>query len=224
MTPSWRAAATTAFVVHVLGSPLATTPVTAQAFPYPTFDDVSVRGFAQEVLYGTGSGRTPLFHDSKDSYHVQPDALLKQLPVEAVTHGLRLSAAIVVGPVGELWAYDVLAFIEEPSCMRVNRVVMPHARITYKATACLPKTEVTEWLIGFRTQVTATPGTSSADSSCALLADYAGAKPTLARAAFGCDHATTAVLGEWVREMSMQLVTTYHTYPPVPFPRERGIR
>lgn len=222
MTPSSSTAVTAALVVHLLGSPWTGTPFSAQDFPYPAFDDVSIRGFIQEVLYGTGSGRTPLFHDSSASYHVQPRALLERLPVEAAIHGLHLSAAVVLGPYGGLWAYEVFAFLEEASCIRVNRVVMPHARITYKGTACLPKPEVAEWLLRFRERVTSAAGTYSPDCSpCVVSADYTAPKPTLAHAPFRCNDGShsTAIVDELRQEIVLRLVTTYHTYPPVPLPR-----
>jgi hypothetical protein len=191
-------------------------------FPYPAFDDLSIRGFAQEVLYGTGTGRTSLFNDYKQgSYHVQPKELLERLPSEARSHKLQLHAAVVIGPVGPLWAYDVIAFLQEASCTRVNRVVVPHARITFKATACLPDAEAAEWLSRFRKEITPEAGPSSTDpDSCVTVAEYTGRSPALAHARFSCSRndasSATDLLDSLRQELGKRLVATYYTYPPVP--------
>jgi len=192
----------------------------AQDFPYPAFDDLSVRGFAQEVLYGTGTGRTARFDDySPGSYHVRADDLLVRLSTEADTHRLKLKSAIVVGPFGPLWAFDVFAFLQEPACMRVNRVVMPHARITYKATACLPERDVADWLDRFRRVAAPARVNRPPEKACAVLADYSRTI-TWSHSGGTCYEAenSSRSLDDLRRELGARLQTTYETYPPVPDP------
>ncbi len=79
---------------------------------FPAWNDLSFRGFAQEVLYGYGMQRIPLFDDyTKGSYHVNPAQLAADLPKEATLYGLDLQSLVVVGPYGLLWAYDLIAVL-----------------------------------------------------------------------------------------------------------------
>ena len=45
---------------------------TVPSSKYPWWDDVPFRGFAQEVLFGYGTPRTPLFEAVKGNYQVDP--------------------------------------------------------------------------------------------------------------------------------------------------------
>lgn len=93
-------------------------------------------GFFREVLFAAPTSRTRRFHDlARGSYHVDKLDVARGLPEQATFCGVRLHALIVVGPMGPLWAYDVIAFIEEGDSIRANGLVMPHARITRKLTA-----------------------------------------------------------------------------------------
>jgi hypothetical protein len=56
------------------------------------------------------------------------------VPEQAHLCGLRLRAILVVGPLGPLWTYQVAALVEDGSDIRVNALVIPHARITGKGT------------------------------------------------------------------------------------------
>jgi len=93
-------------------------------------------GFMREILFAPGTARTPRFDDyTPDSYHVDKLDLATALPVAARECGLTLQALVVLGPTGPLWAYHVAAFFTDRGSLHLNTVVMPHARITGKATA-----------------------------------------------------------------------------------------
>jgi len=105
----------------------------ARAEPLP-----SREGFFNEVLFPEPSARTPLFNEYRaDSYHVTKLDLVQGLPEQARLCGVRLKAILVVGPLGPLWTYQVAALVEDGSGIRVNALVMPHARITGKGTGVL---------------------------------------------------------------------------------------
>ncbi len=94
--------------------------------------------FFREVLYAKATSVTPLYNDyTVGSYHANKTGVLEGLPEVAKKEGLELRGLIVVGPVGPLWAYHIVAFIEEGNVIRVNRLTMPHARITYKSTGTI---------------------------------------------------------------------------------------
>jgi len=96
--------------------------------------DLSEEGFIQELLDPRATPRTPAFDDYTDgSYHVDKLGLLAALR-EKASGDPRLLGLTVAGPYGGLWAYEVALFVREDSAVRVNWLVMPHARITYKAT------------------------------------------------------------------------------------------
>lgn len=98
--------------------------------------------FFSEVLTAKPSEITPLFDDyTPDSYHVDKLDVAKGLALAAATCGVRLRALVLVGPVGMLWSYHVAALFEEGDVMRVNSLVMPHARITGKGTGLLQMSE-----------------------------------------------------------------------------------
>jgi hypothetical protein len=91
--------------------------------------------FFREVLFPAPTARTPRFDDyTPDSYHVEKLDLAQGLPAEARRCGVALRALLVVGPVGPLWAYHVIAFVSDGDSLRVSSLVMPHARITGKGT------------------------------------------------------------------------------------------
>ena len=114
--------------------------------------------FFREVLYAKATSVTPLYDDyTEGSYHVDKLDVFKGLPEMAQKEGLKLSGLVVVGPVGLLWAYYVVAFIDEGEMIRVNSLTMPHARITYKSTGTITQKRYDELVNGLlKTNVLAT--------------------------------------------------------------------
>jgi hypothetical protein len=101
--------------------------------------------FFREALFAAPTIRTPRFDDyTPGSYHADKLDLANGLPAEAVRCGLRLRALLVVGPTGPLWAFHVVPFIQDGDSLRVNSMVMPHARITGKGTARLSERTLTD--------------------------------------------------------------------------------
>ena len=115
-------------------------PVRCAALQPADSIETSRAGFLQEVLDARATLRTPRFNDyHAGSYHVAKADLAAGLLEITRACGVRLTGAVVVGPVGPLWAYHVAAFLPEPDGrVRVNSLVMPHARITRKAAGVLP--------------------------------------------------------------------------------------
>ena len=74
-----------------------------------------------------------------DSYVVQKIALARVLAPYAAKRGRNLRALIVVGPTGTLWTYYVIAVFDEGGWLRVNEIVMPHARIVGKRTGVVER-------------------------------------------------------------------------------------
>lgn len=104
---------------------------------------LSREAFFREVLFATPTVRTPRFDDyTPGSYHVDKLDVAAGLPAEAARCGLRLRALLTVGPTGPLWAYHVVPFIEDGESVRVNSLVMPHARITGKGSGQITDNEL----------------------------------------------------------------------------------
>jgi hypothetical protein len=153
---------------------------------FPYHDDVSFRGFAEEALHGFGTSRTHRFDDyTKGSYHVNPDEVVEGLFRVAPLYKLRLTAVAVVGSYGPLWAYDVITVVAEDSCIRVNWLTMPHARITLKQTGCVAPEVISAFLAEFRGLASLTARPPSGDS-CLVVSH--GAKALWSR--FSCHAAS----------------------------------
>ncbi len=96
--------------------------------------------FLDELVVSRATRWTPEFHAYRpDSYLVDKIALARKLPEHARRRGRNLHALIVVGPVGGLWTYYVIAVFREGSQLRVNEVVFPHARITAKHSGLIER-------------------------------------------------------------------------------------
>jgi hypothetical protein len=105
--------------------------------------------FLGEVLDAKPTPATPEFNDySPSSYHVRKEDLLKGLIDEAKNRKLTLRAVLIAGPMPDdpLWTYHVAAFIQEGDKVRVNSLVMPHARITGKFTGRVTSERLKKWL------------------------------------------------------------------------------
>ena len=111
--------------------------------PMPTRAD-----FIREVFDAKASPLTPKFHDEPKCYHVIKEDLLKGLVEEAEKQKLDLRGVVIAGPMklDPLWTYMVVAFIREGDQVRVNLLVFPHARITYKSTGVVTAERYEKWV------------------------------------------------------------------------------
>lgn len=93
----------------------------------------SRQAFFREVLFSSPSTRTPRYDDyTLGSYHIEKLDLARGLVDEAGRCGVTPHALIVLGPIGPLWSYHVVAFLQDTGSYQVTSLVMPHARITGK--------------------------------------------------------------------------------------------
>lgn len=114
--------------------------------PKPTRD-----AFLNEVLDAKPTPITPKFNDyTPGSYHVEKEDLLKGLTDEAKKRKLTLRAVTILGPLpgDPLWTSYVAVFIQEGEKVRVNSLVMPHARITTKSSGLITSERYAKWLQG----------------------------------------------------------------------------
>ncbi|HYP98407.1 MAG TPA: hypothetical protein VER96_07020 [Polyangiaceae bacterium] len=103
--------------------------------------------FFEEVLFPERTVRTPRFDAyTKGSYIVKKLDSVSGLREQATVCGVRLRAALIVGPVGPLWAFHVASLVQDSDGVRVNSLVMPHARITGKATGLVSAAEASALL------------------------------------------------------------------------------
>ncbi|HNH83884.1 MAG TPA: SMP-30/gluconolactonase/LRE family protein [Acidobacteriota bacterium] len=92
--------------------------------------------FFQELLDAEISPVTCFFDDyTRGSYHIHKLDLCNGIQVAARRNGYKLRGLLAIGPYGPLWAYDVIVFLEAGNQIRANRLIMPHARITWKGTS-----------------------------------------------------------------------------------------
>ena len=106
----------------------------------PAIDSVapSREGFLREVLFSPPTARTPRYDDyTPGSYHIDKLDLARGLAEEASRCGVAPRALIVLGPMGPLWSYHVVAFLRDTGAYQVTSLVMPHARITGKGVGRL---------------------------------------------------------------------------------------
>ena len=107
--------------------------------------------FLSEVLDAKPTLVTPKFDDyTRGSYHIEKEDLIKGLVEEAKKRKLTLRAITILGPVpvDPLWTSRVLVFIQDGEKIRVNALVMPHARITSKATGLITADQYKKWREG----------------------------------------------------------------------------
>jgi hypothetical protein len=130
-----------------------------QSFDLPSCNfDLSEEGFIQELLDPRATPRTPDFDDyTEGSYHVNKLNLLSSLR-ESASENPSLLGVAVTGPYGPLWAYEVALFGRDGAWVRVNWLVMPHARITYKATRTLSSVEFDQFREAVLSSPALTPG------------------------------------------------------------------
>lgn len=185
----------------------------------------SREGFFHEVLFAAPSPRTPRFDDyTPGSYHVNKWDLAQGLPAHAGLCGVRLKALLVVGPAGGLWTYHVAALIDEGPTVRINSLVMPHARITGKSTGAMSAEQAASLLQAIKEASSIQAGvpsekdTTRADFSYRLLlATYDQGKAEYSHADFRDfvpDRATKDLL-ERVNALlhASQTITYFHGQP-----------
>ena len=113
---------------------------TCAAGPLPASEGPSRQAFFHEVLFSRKSARTHLYDDyTEGSYHASKLDLARGLPAEGERCGVRLRGLLLFGPAGPLWSFHVLAFLDEGDQVRVNSLLMPHARITGKGTVLVAR-------------------------------------------------------------------------------------
>jgi hypothetical protein len=132
---------------------LAAVTVTVVALRLPGADDTKPTraAFINEVLDAKPTPVTPKFDDyTPGSYHIERDDLLKGLEEEAKKRKLSFRAVAIIGPMpyDPLWTSRVVVFIQEGEKVRVNSLVMPHARITGKGTGLITTEQYKTWLEG----------------------------------------------------------------------------
>jgi hypothetical protein len=107
--------------------------------------------FLAELLDPEYTPATRLFDDyTEGSYHVNKVEVLSEIQKYAGKQNRKLIGFLAIGPYGPLWAYDLIAFFEEVDGVRANRLIMAHARITYKATAILTMKEYADMMNSLR--------------------------------------------------------------------------
>lgn len=109
------------------------------------------QAFLAEVLDARPTAVTSRFDDyTPGSYHIEKEDLVQGLTDEAKKRKLKLGAVSILGPLpfDPLWTSYVLVFIQEGEKVRVNSLIMPHARITGKATGLITTGEYRKWLEG----------------------------------------------------------------------------
>jgi hypothetical protein len=106
------------------------------------------RAFLLEVIDAQPTTLTPQFNDYVEgNYHVNKQEILDYLPGIAKEKNKNLQGLLIVGPTGPLWTYFVITFFEEgEGQIRVNAVMMPHARITNKSSALITTNRYVEFL------------------------------------------------------------------------------
>ena len=98
--------------------------------------------FIRECLDSAATPETSKFNDyTEGSYHITKLDLVDGIEKATESQPGRLRAVIIFGPAGPLWTYHVLVALKEGELIRLNSLVMPHARITGKGTTTLSEAE-----------------------------------------------------------------------------------
>jgi hypothetical protein len=150
--------------------------------PRMTTTQPTRQGFFEEVLFAEATARTWRFHDYNNppSYHVDKMDVYRQLPQAAQAKGLRLLGLVIVGPSGPLWTYWVFVFVKEDQQVRVNQIVMPHARITWKGTGVVTMAQVRAFMGHVGKATFLRRGTFSDEwASDVVVADWSGPEARL---------------------------------------------
>ena len=179
---------------------------------YPTRE-----AFFEEVLFPQGTARTPRFDDyTPGSYHVDPDDVLKGMPEAAAGQCRKLVGLLVLGPLGPLWQYRVIAFLERADRVQVNQVVMPHARISYKSSGHLSLVEYQDLIGRLSAHPLVRTGEPTGRRTNVLLADWSSGTVKEYRGLiqeFGGDRQATEGFLEPINQVLKLLTTTYSHLP-----------
>jgi len=131
---------------------VAASAVIALALPCRADDGQPTReAFLGEVLDAKPTPVTSKFNDyTPGSYHINKEDLLKGLIEEAKKRKITLRAFTILGPLpfDPLWRSQVIVFIQDDKKIRVNSLVMPHARITLKSTGLITADQFKKWRDG----------------------------------------------------------------------------
>jgi hypothetical protein len=140
--------------------------------------------FYRELLDPMPQPTSASFNDyyPEGSYHVSKLGLWSDFPRFVADEGQEFRALIILGPVGPLWSYYVFAFLRGTNDqVKVNEVVFPHARLTYKATGVISEARTQELLANLVTMESVEPVASPEDLAKLLaeLDEQAGAGMSL---------------------------------------------
>lgn len=108
------------------------------------------KAFLGEVLDARPTPVTPEFNSYRsDSYRITNEDLFKGLTEEAAKRKMVLKSVTILGPMTDpLWTSYVVVCFQEGEKVRVNSLIMPHARITGKATGLITTVQYKAWLKG----------------------------------------------------------------------------
>lgn len=157
--------------IVVTGHPVRHGPVSCAAPPLDQREGASRASFMREVLFAAPTPRTPMFADFPGSYHLDKRDLAAGIQAEATRCGVRLRALVIVGPVGPLWTYHTVAFVEAGDTVRLSTLVMPHARITGKAEALLARAALDSFALALTTSPALRRGLPTSTDSVSTGAD-----------------------------------------------------
>jgi hypothetical protein len=104
--------------------------------------------FLVEVLDAKPTSVTPKFDDyTPGSYHIEKEDLLKGLIEAAKKRKQTLRSITILGPMPNdpLWTSRVVVFFQDGEKIRVNSLVMAHARITNKSTGLITGDQFKKW-------------------------------------------------------------------------------
>lgn len=112
-----------------------------------TADGPTQNDFYREMLTPGPTALTSEFHAYYEgAYTVDKLRLLESFPSFARKAGQPVRALVVIGPLAPVWTYHVMTLVSVGKAIRCNALVMPHARITGKATGRLSEATVQRFL------------------------------------------------------------------------------
>jgi hypothetical protein len=107
--------------------------------------DLSRTAFIREMVISEKTETTAHFDDyTPGAYHVRKMDLIEGVRTLSDSTTRFVDAVLIAGPAGPLWQYEVLTIIDSArpdGRIIVNDLIFPHARITYKASGLLDRSE-----------------------------------------------------------------------------------
>jgi hypothetical protein len=129
-------------------------------------DGPSHYDFLAELVSSTETKMTPRFNGR---FTFDKLAVLETFPKFTRKRRIQPRALIVVGPVDPMWTYLVITMLREKDGTRTNALVMPHGRITFKASSVVPEKDISELLAFLESSPLLTdPGQSAREINAAL--------------------------------------------------------